>query len=350
MNIQDEVKKYYGETLKTNSDLKTDACCSPANMPDKIKNILAQIHDEVLIKYYGCGLTIPSQLEGLKVLDLGSGSGRDCYLLSSLVGEDGQVIGIDMTHEQLEVARRHIDYHTQKFGFKQANVEFREGNIEKLNEVGLEDNFFDVIVSNCVVNLASDKKAVLAEAYRTLKPGGEMYFSDVYADRRIPEELVKDEVLYGECLSGALYWNDFQNLAKNVGFSDPRIVEGRPLEIQNEKVQEKIGDIKFYSTTYRLFKVDGLEPACEDYGQSVIYKGNQEDNPEQFTLDEHHTFFTGRPEAVCGNTYLMLQKSRYKQFFEFRGDFKTHYGIFPNCGTSSIPLENNSSSKGSACC
>ena len=114
------VQDYYGKELSTSSDLKTNACCTAFEYPEKIKKILSEIHDEVLIKYYGCGLTIPTDLKGLKMLDLGSGSGRDCYLASKLVGEDGHVIGVDMTDEQLAVANEHIDYHTKKFGYEKA--------------------------------------------------------------------------------------------------------------------------------------------------------------------------------------------------------------------------------------
>ena len=103
-----------------------------------------------MAKYYGCGLTIPSNLEGLKVPDLGSGFGRDCFIFSKLVGERGSVIGIDMTDEQVDIARKHIDYHAAKFGFR--NVEFKKGNIEKLDRSGIQSNSLDLIVSNCVIN------------------------------------------------------------------------------------------------------------------------------------------------------------------------------------------------------
>ncbi len=130
---------------------------------------------------------MPEVLEGYKVLDLGCGAGRDCYIISKLVGPTGRVVGVDMTSEQLETARRHVNFHTHKFGFSEPNVEFKQGYIEKLDDIDLEDNYFDCIVSNCVINLSPDKDAVLREAYRVLKPGGELYFSDVYTDRRLPQ-------------------------------------------------------------------------------------------------------------------------------------------------------------------
>ncbi len=333
-NITDQVKQYYGDFLQSNNDLKTDACCTAAETPDFLKAAMANIHEEVAAKYYGCGLVAPDVLEGMRILDLGSGSGRDCYLLAQLVGENGYVVGVDMTDAQLEVANAHIEWHREKFGYTVSNVEFKKGYIEKLDELDLADNSFDIVISNCVINLSTDKQAVLKEVFRVLKPGGEFYFSDVYADRRVPEALVNDPILYGECLSGAFYWNDFQNLAKQCGFTDPRLVEDRPLTIKNKEIEKLIGHIGFFSATYRLWKIDGLEPACEDYGQAVVYKGTIPAQSAAYLLDKHHFIEHGKMFPVCGNTYKMLKESRLAPHFEFYGNTQTHFGIFEGCGLS----------------
>lgn len=348
-NLHTEVQEYYGTELQTSEDLKTNACCTLTKPPKHILNALKNVHDEVQAKYYGCGLTIPSAIEGLKILDLGSGSGRDCYIASQLVGENGSVVGVDMTDEQLNVANKYIDYHAEIFGYKTSNVRFIKGNIERLDELNLEQGSFDVIISNCVINLAKDKLKVLKDAYDLLKPGGEMYFSDVYSDRRIPKSLQENRVLWGECLSGALYWNDFLNYAKKAGFGDPRAVEDKPITIENEEIEDLIGDIEFYSVTYRLMKIDGLESDCEDYGQAVAYKGGIPENDLAFALDDHHYFPKGKIITVCGNTYRMLNETRFKQYFDFYGNWDTHYGIFEGCG-GNMPFTQSKNSEVGSCC
>lgn len=348
-NTHQEVQEYYGTELQKSEDLKTNACCTLVKPPKHILDALNLVAPEVQAKYYGCGLTLPSGVKGLRILDLGSGSGRDCYIASKLVGEHGHVIGVDMTDEQLKVATDHLEYHREKFGYTNSNVEFLKGNIEKLDELNLEKGSFDVIISNCVINLATDKDKVLKDAYELLKPGGEMYFSDVYSDRRIPQHLQENKVLWGECLSGALYWNDFLRIAKKAGFTDPRAMDDKPITIENQEVEELVGDIKFYSVTYRLWKIDGLESDCEDYGQAVAYKGGIPEEELAFKLDDHHYFPKGKIMTVCGNTYNMLNDTRFKKYFDFYGTWDTHYGIFEGCG-GNIPFSTNENGEAASCC
>jgi SAM-dependent methyltransferase len=330
----EHVKVYYGQVLQGTKDLKTDACCTATPLPAHLKGVMADIHPEVQARYYGCGLVMPPLLEGLRILDLGCGSGRDCYALARLAGPEGFVVGVDMTGEQLDVARRHVDWHRDRFGFATANTDFRFGYIEKLDELGLPEASFDLVVSNCVINLSPDKAAVLRGAWKLLKEGGELYFSDVYADRRVPEAIARDPILHGECLGGALYWNDFMSLARQAGFADPRLVESRPLAIKETEIRAKLEPIRFFSATYRLFKLKDLEPACEDYGQAVVYKGTIPDHPHRFALDDHHLMEAGHVFPVCGNSFRMLRDSRFRPHFDFIGGFDRHFGIFPGCGTA----------------
>ena len=348
MNIQNS-QRYYGEVLGQSADLRTDACCTTEAPPPAILAALANVHDEVRARYYGCGLVVPQAIEGATILDLGSGSGQDAYLLAQLAGKRGSVTGVDATHEQLAVATRHLDWHRERFGYAKSNVSFIEGDIEQLGALGLPEAAFDVIVSNCVINLVADKAAVFAAAHRLLKPGGELYFSDIYADRRVPAALLEDPVLHGECLAGALYWGDFDRLAKAAGFADPRLVSHRPLGINDPGIAAMLDGIAFHSATYRLFKLDGLEPQCEDYGQAVRYKGTVAGSERVFVLDGHHAIERGRVFPVCGNTWNMLAETRSAEHFEFFGDFSTHYGVFIGCGVES-PFAGAQVGEGVACC
>lgn len=343
IEISESVQHYYGQVLQSSDDLKTSACCSIDAMPSYLKALLAGLHPEVLERFYGCGSPLPPALEGKTVLDLGCGTGRDCYLLSKLVGPTGRVIGVDMTPEQLEVAVRHREWHAERFGF--ANVEFLHGHIENLHTVGIADNSIDVVVSNCVINLSPEKPKVLAEIFRVLKPGGELYFSDVFADRRIPAGLRQDPVLLGECLGGALYWEDFRRILQDLGCPDVRAVKQNPISLDDPEMFAKIGMVNFQSVTVRAFKMP-LEDRCEDFGQVAVYLGTIDQHPHSFDLDDHHHFETGRPLRVCGNTADMLALSRYGDHFQVLGEKSRHFGLF-DCspGPSSDAAQSNG-----ACC
>ncbi|MFC1699688.1 methyltransferase domain-containing protein, partial [Candidatus Omnitrophota bacterium] len=303
----------------------------------------------ILSKFYGCGSPIPPLLAGRRVLDLGCGSGRDTYTIAKLVGEQGAVIGVDMTDEQLAVANQHLDYQMERFGFSRANVEFKKGYIENLQEIGIEDNSLDVVVSNCVINLSPDKPRVFAEIFRVLKPGGELYFSDIFTGRRISEEVKSDPVLYGECLGGALYIEDFRRILRQVGCLDYRVVAKRRISLDNPEIEAKAGMIDFYSMTIRAFKLDNLEDICEDYGQLAKYLGNIPNHPHQFALDAEHLFIAQKPVLVCGNTAAMLKSSRYAESFEIIGEAQTHFGPF-NCAPTATKAESEGVSPGGGCC
>jgi arsenite methyltransferase len=343
------VKEYYGEQLNNQRDLKTSACCTPDSLPEKHRKILKEIEPEILEKFYGCGSPIPSALEGKTVLDLGCGTGRDVYLAAKLVGPNGFVIGIDMTDSQLHIAQKHLDTQMKRFSFDKPNVDFRKGYIENLTSVGIEDDSFDVVISNCVINLSSDKKSVFKEIFRVLKPGGELYFSDIFSGRRIPPSIQDDPVLYGECLAGALYVEDFRRILREIGCPDYRVYSKRPVSLDDPEIEARIGMVDFYSMTIRAFKLDSLEDICEDYGQVATYKGNLPESPHRFQLDDHHIFVAGKPMLVCGNTAAMLQETRYSDYFEIIGNRLTHHGPF-DCKPSASLLESQGTTVGGSCC
>ncbi len=264
--IQEKVKDYYGKVLETSDDLKTSACCPLDAPPTHVQSLLKNVHETVLEKFYGCGTPLPAIAEGSVVLDLGCGTGRDVYVLSQIVGEQGRVIGVDMTDEQLSVANQYIGWHMDKFGYKQPNVEFKKGYIEDLGSIGIENGSVDLVVSNCVINLSADKPAVFKEIARVLKPGGELYFSDVFAGQRIPEELQRDPVLLGECLSGAITVPDFEQMMADIGMSGVDIISKREMTLDDPEVKEKIGMIDFYSITVQAFKGEPGEKCCTNTG------------------------------------------------------------------------------------
>ena len=345
--VKSEVQEYYGSTLQGSDDLQSNACCCDIDsIPGYQKLVLAQIHDEILTRYYGCGSPIPPNLEGCTVLDLGCGTGRDVYTASKLVGSKGKVIGVDMTDEQLDVARRHHDFQMEAFGYSESNVELLKGDIEDLAALDIDDNSVDVIISNCVINLATDKKKVYQEIFRVLKPGGELYFSDVFSNCRVPEEISTDPIMYGECLGGTLYVEDFRRLMNDCGWADFRNVSCAPITINNPLIEKKAGNVKFLSATIRAFKLNSLEDKCEDYGQVAVYNGTIQDSEFSFKLDDHHTFITGKPMLVCGNTAAMVSETRYADHFTVHGDRSTHFGLFDDCAPGDAPISDG----GLSCC
>lgn len=148
-----------------------------------------------------------------------------------------------MTDEQLSVSRKHVDTFYKTVGLENSpNMSFIKGHIEFLDKAGIKDDSFDLVISNCVINLSPNKPRTLTEIYRVLAPGGELYFSDVYCDRRVSEEAKKDEILWGECISGALYYNDFKSLAQWVGFTTPRVLQIAPIDIQDAEMRRLLGN------------------------------------------------------------------------------------------------------------
>ena len=349
MDTHESVREYYGQVLKSSDDLKTNACCVADAPPQWLRPLLGNINDDVSSRFYGCGFPIAEAVEGATVLDLGCGTGRDVYLFSQLVGPNGFVHGIDMTPEQLTVARDTSGWHMDRFGYSKANVAFHEGFIEELKPI--ESGTVDLVISNCVLNLSPRKDLVLAEVHRVLKPGGEFLFSDVFSDRRLPEWMAQDAELLGECLGGALYVGDFMSLARRKGFLDPRLLTSSKLEIQNASIAQKVGAARFGSQTYRLFKLDGLDDRCEDYGQIAVYTREIPHLGPLFALDDHHVFELNRPERVCGNTAAMLEETRFGAHFKVMGDKSVHYGVFDCSETmAAAQYAKSADNVAAACC
>lgn len=228
MNIKEIVKKEYGQIAKTSVGCGCGSFGCSSNMTaQKQSGEMGYSEDEMLgvpegsNLGLGCGnpLAIASLEEGDVVLDLGSGAGFDAFLAAKKVGDKGKVFGVDMTDEMLEKARENV----KKGGF--TNVVFRKGDIE---ELPVEDNSVDVIISNCVINLVPDKEKVFREAYRVLKAGGRLMVSDVVLKKPLPEEILNDKELLVGCVSGAILKDEYLRLLKKAGFSEIKIHKETP--------------------------------------------------------------------------------------------------------------------------
>ena len=237
--IKQVVREKYGQIAQqgTSCGCSTTSCCSPETAANPAADAAARIGysaeelnaaPEGANLGLGCGnpQAIASLKSGETVLDLGSGTGFDCFLAAKQVGETGQVIGVDMTPEMLSKARENA----AKGGF--GNVEFRLGEIEHLPA---PDATVDVIISNCVINLSPDKPAVFREAFRILKPGGRLAVSDVVATAPLPEEVQQDLALHVGCVAGAGLIDDLTTMLEEVGFTKIRI---EPKDHSKELIRE----------------------------------------------------------------------------------------------------------------
>ncbi|MDO5658622.1 MAG: methyltransferase domain-containing protein [Paracoccus sp. (in: a-proteobacteria)] len=323
----DDMKSYYGQTLSTAEDLQSNICTIEEKQTRLELDAYGEVHPEVTRKAYGCGAVLPACLDGVRVLDIGCGAGRDAFALARLVGPAGYVVGIDVTEEHIRFANEYIGWHMKTFGFDRPNVEFHHGAMEDLERIGLADDSFDVVVSNCVINLSAAKDQAFREILRVLKPGGELYFSDIFANRRLDPVLANDPVLVGECIGDVMYTNDFYAMIRGLGIGETRRVRTTEKEVRNPTFKCQIGDVTLTSDTYRLFNLP-LEMKCEDYGQAAMYLGTIPGHPDAFVLDQGHIFQTKRAKLVCGNTARMLADTRYARHFAMLGDRKQHFGPF----------------------
>ncbi|KAA0702104.1 Arsenite methyltransferase [Triplophysa tibetana] len=314
--VHENVKNYYGSRLETSEDLQTNAACvMPSRpLPKSACEALGQVHPDVCKRYFGCGLVIPEKLEGCKVLDLGSGSGRDCYVLSKLVGERGQVTGLDMTDEMIVASQKYGQYHQEKFGYSKANTVFVKGYMEKLNKKTVIKEVYKVLKVSFY-----DIFFCIASCYEyhafhgcISQEGGELYYSDMYASKVTPESFKEDPVLWGEGMAGALYWQDLITLMKETGFSTPHLVAGSHIVVQNPELQQKTGDVKYSSGTYRIFKLPQHSLTTKAL---VTYKGTVPDCVDCFEFDASHSFKTNVPVEVGAEMAAILQHTRFSTDF-----------------------------------
>ncbi|MDR2109386.1 MAG: methyltransferase domain-containing protein [Coriobacteriales bacterium] len=314
-DIHNQVSTYYAR-MQTSAALKTNACCCGTNsQPDYVSAVLPLISDEVLEQFYGCGSPLPPLLQGCTVLDLGCGSGRDSFIAARLVGESGRVIGIDMTPEQIAVARRNEQRQAAAFGYAKPNTEFIDGLIEDLGASGIADNSVDVVISNCVINLSADKEQVFREIYRVLKPNGELFFSDVFANKRMPKQLHDDPVLYGECLAGAFYEEEFRQMLAGGGWSYFNFVNTVEMTVDDPDLAASVKGINFSSRTVRAIKAGVPEWGDGGCDNAATYLGNISDYPVSFDFDQQWRFTAGKSVLVPGNLAAALRNSRYSQAF-----------------------------------
>jgi len=310
--------------------------CCPVDYDGQYLKI---IPEEVIERDYGCGDPSRSLREGETVLDLGSGTGKVCFIAAQIVGPKGKVIGVDMTDEMLEVARRNAPIVAERIGY--ANVEFCKGRIQDLaldlelldrelksgpitdaasflaaDELAKElrvkrpligSDSIDVVVSSCVLNLVEpkSKRQLFDEMFRVLKKGGRAVISDIVSDEEVPEEMQNDPDLWSGCISGALTEDSFLAAFENAGFYGIQILK------RASQPWRTVQGIEFRSVTIEAFK--GKQGECFERNQAVIYRG-----PFKEVLDDdNHRLERGRRYAVCDKTYNLYKKAPYREFFEF---------------------------------
>ena len=332
INAESEVRKRYaaGATAP-----EAKLCC-PVDYNAEYLKVIPQ---EVIERDYGCGDPSKYLREGETVLDLGSGTGKICFIAAQVVGPTGKVIGVDMTDEMLAVARTNAPIVAERIGY--SNVEFRKGRIQDLglnvdlldaelkrrpindaasflaaDELAQElrvksplvpNDSMDVVVSNCVLNLVEPhaKRQLFEEIFRVLRLGGRAVISDIVSDEAVPEHLQNDPELWSGCISGALTEEGFLAAFSDAGFYGVQILK------RDEQPWQTVEGIEFRSVTIEAFK--GKQGPCVERNQAVVYKG-----PFREVLDDdNHRMERGRRYAVCDKTYNIYRKAPYSAFFEF---------------------------------
>ena len=315
---------------------RSDKLCCPVDYESEYLEVIPR---EVIERDYGCGDPSRYLVQGETVLDLGSGTGKICFIAAQVVGPNGKVVGVDMTDEMLEVARRNAPIVAQRIGY--ANVEFRKGRIQDLalnlemldqelkkepitdvasflraDELAGElrvkhpliiSGSIDVVVSSCVLNLVEPKSKpqLFDEIFRVLRKGGRAVISDIVSDEAVPEQMQNDPELWSGCISGALTEGGFLAAFENAGFYGIQILK------RDVNPWRTVRGIEFRSVTVEAFK--GKQGECFERNQAVIYRG-----PFKEVLDDdNHRMERGKRYAVCDKTYNLYKKLPYREFFQF---------------------------------
>ena len=233
-SIHESVREHYAERIKNSGACcGSDACCSPESSLYPV-DLLNAVPSDVAGTSYGCGdpITLAALKPGQTVLDLGSGAGLDCILAAQKVGDTGHVIGVDMTPEMVERAQ----VNAKKVNLN--NIEFKQGYLEDLP---VESNTVDVIISNCVINLSPDKEKVFKEAFRVLAPGGKLAVSDIVTDGELPESVRASLSAWAGCVAGAVDAKEYIAMMKSVGFTDIAI---KPVFFDKETVDTALAGME----------------------------------------------------------------------------------------------------------
>ncbi len=292
-SITQQVSERYARAVTTGEQI----CCPTGYNFQELKSF---IPDEVLRASYGCGTPagLASVKPGETVLDIGAGGGIDCFEAARRLGPTGRVIGIDMTDEMLALARRNAPIVAKNLGHPAPTVEFRKGRAESMP---IEDNAVDLVISNCVINLAPDKRRVFREMFRVIRPGGRFTISDIVADQPIPNYLLHDTAKWGDCLSGALPAWDYLNGLVQEGFLGVHQVTFTPWRV--------IDGIHFFSLTLTGYK---LPEAAEPNGiRFATLLG-----PFSLVVDElGQKYSRGVPEPISAKTASLLQLPPFERLF-----------------------------------
>ncbi len=289
--ITRQVSERYAKAVTTGEQM----CCPTGYNFDDLR---AFVPEEVLRVSYGCGT--PAGLATVKpgetVLDIGSGGGIDCFEAARRVGPTGRIVGVDMTDEMLTMARRNAPIVAKNLGYPESNVEFRKGQAENLP---VEDGTIDLIISNCVINLAPDKKKVFREMFRVIRPGGRFTISDIVADQPVPQYLIHDAQKWGDCLSGALpAWEYLAGLVQ-AGFLGVHQMKFTPWSV--------IDGIHFLSLTLTGYKLpEQAEPSGIRFATLV--------GPFRRAVDElGQTYHRGRPEPISARMAQLLKTPPFER-------------------------------------